>query len=471
MTTNESISELAIQLDRFAERLDPYDYQDQVEDTQSNIQQIRDDLATGHTAPFYDLLDTVIAESSEPAIVDIAKELRSQLDKITPSKQGVFIESPERKNEMADNTTQKQEEALYLLDDSLYLHLQETDGGYDYTLYDSSTLRLVDGGLMDWDTIAQSPVASPIGAARTEIFVLQGLQPEQVVACDLALLEEIHAAQIRYADSAIEKFVANYTADADQLIPDPTISTRRMNDYGYRGSDVYPLSEDRAMELIEHGVPVYHLFENGTKYPITKTRDILEYGGLYGVDRHVWELARDKLPPRDIEKRFLQRNEPVMAIYQLKDTADPDLGFRSFDRLDSPPKHEDYECVYTRGTHPDMPMATMLEQHFYTFNEDRPADFTGHSMSVSDIVGVRRNGELSFHYCDSFGFKALDQFLPENYLKSAEMSIEDDYGMIDGIINNGKAQPEKKDSVREQLKLPTDCPKKAVPPKKKERTV
>lgn len=246
---------------------------------------------------------------------------------------------------MPDNTPQKPEEALYLLDDNLYLYLQEAEGGYDYTLYDKDTLRLVDGGLMDWDTIAQSPVKTPIAAARTEIFVLEGLQPERVTACDLAVLEEIHAAQVQYADEAIEEFMVDFLADASHLIPDPPISTRRMNEYGYRGSDVYPLSEDRAMELIERGVPVYHLFENGTKYPITDTKDILVYGGLYGVDRHVWELARDKLPPRDIEKRFLQRNEPVMAIYQLKDTADPDLRFRSFDRLDTPPKHEDYESA------------------------------------------------------------------------------------------------------------------------------
>lgn len=178
----------------------------------------------------------------------------------------------------------------------------------------------------------------------------------------------------------------------------------------------------------------------------------------------------EQIPPLDIEKRFLERDEPVMAIYQLKETADPDIRFRSFDRLDNPPKHEDYDCIYVRGTHPEMSMATMLEQHFYTFNEDCPADFTGHSMSVSDIVGIRRDGKLSFHYCDSFGFKELEQFLPENYLKFVEMSMEDDYGMIDGIINNGKAEAVKteneRESVRETLKNPVTQSTKVTPKKK-----
>ena len=76
---------------------------------------------------------------------------------------------------------------------------------------------------------------------------------------------------------------------------------------------------------------------------------------------------------------------------------------------------------------------------------DTPGDFTGHSLSVSDIVVLKQQGSVSSHYVDSVGFVQLPAFLPDNYLKNAEMSMEDDYGMIDGIINNGpKEQPEVK---------------------------
>ena len=100
----------------------------------------------------------------------------------------------------------------------------------------------------------------------------------------------------------------------------------------------------------------------------------------------------------------------------------------------------------------------MLEQTYEKFNLDHPADFRGHSLSVSDIVAIRQNGIVSCHYVDSIGFQALPEFLkPENYLKNAEMAMEDDYGMIDGIINNGKADrikesAEQRPSVLEQLK-------------------
>ena len=104
---------------------------------------------------------------------------------------------------------------------------------------------------------------------------------------------------------------------------------------------------------------------------------------------------------------------------------------------------------------------------------------------------------LSYHYCDSVGFKELPDFQKENYLKAAEMSTEDDYGMIDGIINNGKqptaadleqqgksGQPislmdladavhrEKKPSVLEKLKdQPQQTHRKSKPRKSKEQEI
>ena len=62
-------------------------------------------------------------------------------------------------------------------------------------------------------------------------------------------------------------------------------------------------------------------------------------------------------------------------------------------------------------------------------------------MSVSDIVAIKQDGKVSCHYCDSFGFQQVPGFLPDNPLKNAEMTVEDDYGMIDGIINNGPKEP------------------------------
>ena len=63
-------------------------------------------------------------------------------------------------------------------------------------------------------------------------------------------------------------------------------------------------------------------------------------------------------------------------------------------------------------------------------------------MSVSDIVALNRDGVVTYHYCDSIGFRELPDFnKPDNHLRTAELSTEDDANMIDGIINNGPKQP------------------------------
>ena len=100
----------------------------------------------------------------------------------------------------------------------------------------------------------------------------------------------------------------------------------------------------------------------------------------------------------------------------------------------------------------------MLESLYTKFNIDHPEDFTGHSLSVSDIVALKTGGVVSCHYVDSVGFAELKDFLRAgNHLKNAEMTLEDDYGMIDGIINNGKAGAEReRPSVLEKLKAASD---------------
>jgi hypothetical protein len=99
---------------------------------------------------------------------------------------------------------------------------------------------------------------------------------------------------------------------------------------------------------------------------------------------------------------------------------------------------------------------------------NRPEDFRGHSLSVSDIVALKVDGVVSSHYVDSIGFQELPDFIRrENYLKNAEMALEDDYGMIDGIINNGSKQEmgDDRPSVLEQLKQLSAVDRAASTPK------
>ena len=221
--------------------------------------------------------------------------------------------------------------------------------------------------------------------------------------------------------------------------------------------------------------------------------------------------------------------ENSFSIYQLKG-GNETLDYR-FEPLDSihrnglSVKPENYELVY------EAPLTEKdnLESIYTRFNVDRPADFTGHSLAVSDIVVLHQDGKDTAHYCDRAGFSEVPEFLqpaqksrkiteriqtprgsfylcgmtreqmeadgygfhhasedgkylimangtqayavradaPEkdNPLRTAEMTLEDDYGMIDGVINNGRrgeelekarehaerTQPEKPHSNRDRL--------------------
>ena len=200
---------------------------------------------------------------------------------------------------------------------------------------------------------------------------------------------------------------------------------------------------------------------------IAKTADEI----ISDIDRNYAELMKERdseLHVDDVEQRFLNNPTDAMAIFQLKSDAPAELRFMGLAHLDSPPDKANYAAVYTQNLVPDDNTARILENFYCIFNEERPADFTGHSLSVSDIIALKREGVVSYHYCDSIGFVELPDFGKESPLKNAEMLLEDDYSMLDGRINNGQSAlaEDKKPSVLEQLKTKETTPKIPKSPKK-----
>ena len=171
-----------------------------------------------------------------------------------------------------------------------------------------------------------------------------------------------------------------------------------------------------------------------------------------------WDEVHGKDASQDKLTAFLDSTSDSYAILQLRRIPETfDVSFESLERLrrmGTEPNFDHYEVVYFDKLPPYTDQSVMLEQLYVKFNIDHPADFRGHSLSVSDIVALKTGGVVSCHYVDSFGFQELPGFMkPENYLKNAEMAMEDDYGMIDGVINNGKsAATEERKSVLQQLK-------------------
>ena len=162
---------------------------------------------------------------------------------------------------------------------------------------------------------------------------------------------------------------------------------------------------------------------------------------------------------RGLDNFEKDRGIGTYMVYQLKHTEENHLlRFEALDRLYAAGKTVDqsnYELVYAG---PFTPGET-LETIYRDLNVNHPEDYRGHSLSVSDVVVLREYGKDTAHYCDTIGFTEVPQFLnpqqsqeKENPLRTAEMTIEDDYNMIDGVINNGRRdEPQGKPSIRDRL--------------------
>lgn len=237
-------------------------------------------------------------------------------------------------------------------------------------------------------------------------------------------------------------------------MPDPAVTIADRDAYGYTENDMLPLSREKAAVLMEKDETVYLLHPGNGASMAFDMDDIDQHNGLFGIRREDWDSDREylelaeghELTDQELENSFLHNPADAFAIYQLKhDEATRDLRFEPLERVTAVGLTVDrgnYDLVYTAPLTPGQSQEETLDMLYEQFNFHHPADFTGHSLSVSDIVALRQNGAVSCHYVDSFGFAELPFFLkPENYLKNAEMAMEDDYDSIDGIINNGPKQP------------------------------
>ena len=232
------------------------------------------------------------------------------------------------------------------------------------------------------------------------------------------------------------------SAPDNGAVPDPAISVESMNAYGYTDSNMLPLTKERALELMERDVTVYMLHTDNTEAMAFDADEIRSFDGIFGVEVSEWETVKDRFAPQDYEKAFLDNPADSFAIYQLRDNDDTArLHYMNSEYLEKKGlsvQKENYAAVYAGNLDRRGDTQDKLNGLYETFNIRRPEDFRGHSLSVSDIAALKQNGVVSCHYVDSWGFKELPGFLkPENYLKNAEMAMEDDFGMIDGIINNG----------------------------------
>ena len=405
-----------------------------------------------------------------------------------------------------------QQEALFLIDDATYLHIQPCDSGWDYTLYDAASMKELDGGQLDMPELScMKAVLQICDDNDLDSTSLRRAPLSMVETLQEAAYEQMQAEASQVTASAQLPEAQEQALD-EYPMPDEQVSTPDMQEYGYSYDGMFPVTRERALELDAAGLTVYVLHEDNTESMVFDPQEIMDHGGLFGVDREEWEKSpqfHEKVMERqehqqEREQAFLSQNRDCFAIYQVSSDDPQNVRFMNLDWLKSHDisiDRSNYDLIYTAPLRESGTVPEQLEKLYQQFNLEKPVDFHSPSMSVSDIVAIKQDGKVSCHYCDSVGFTQIPGFLPENPLKNAEMAVEDDYGMIDGIINNGAKEPtvaeleqqarsgqpislmdlaaaahreerEKKKSVMEQLKSqPKAEHKKTAPKKSAEREI
>ena len=345
-----------------------------------------------------------------------------------------------------------QQEALFLIDDATYLHIQPCDSGWDYTLYDAASMKELDGGQLDMPELScMKAVLQICDDNDLDSTSLRRAPLSMVETLQEAAYEQMQAEASQVTASAQLPEAQEQALD-EYPMPDEQVSTPDMQEYGYSYDGMFPVTRERALELDAAGLTVYVLHEDNTESMVFDPQEIMDHGGLFGVDHEEWEKSpqfHEKVMERqehqqEREQAFLSQNRDCFAIYQVSSDDPQNVRFMNLDWLKSHDisiDRSNYDLIYTAPLRESGTVPEQLEKLYQQFNLEKPVDFHSPSMSVSDIVAIRQDGKVSCHYCDSVGFTQIPGFLPENPLKNAEMAVEDDYGMIDGIINNGAKEP------------------------------
>ena len=257
-------------------------------------------------------------------------------------------------------------------------------------------------------------------------------------------LAEKLAYQLEYAQQDVGLTIIDAQAEIDAL-PDPMIGLSEMREYGYTWNEMLPLTQEKALELFDHDLPVYLLHNDGSETTVEDRKQITEHDGIFGIEKGDWENERKlrsmqaELSDNQINKeaQLLYGSSDKYGIYQLKHN--PELNHLRFEGTESLKrmgitkdnfdviKPENYELIYV-GELSELQEQTQgetLEAIYEKFNIAHPEDYRGHSLSVSDIVILHQNGENSAHFVDSFGFTGLPDFMQTlEGVKELEAEIE-----------------------------------------------
>lgn len=201
------------------------------------------------------------------------------------------------------------------------------------------------------------------------------------------------------------------------------------------------VEKSEALEAFDQGEYVFDSPERGMMVPVRRS-DIsdADEGTFFRMQREEWKNYKNVQAEMDLvpavtsikEARLLLMQENSFGIYQVNpETKGREYEYMNFQFVEShnlSVDRGDYSLIYTGS----LQEGDTLDLLFERFNIERPEDFRGHSLSISDIVVMNREGEVKAYFVDSFGFQEVPEFLegmlmPDASLEQAVFRIADRY--------------------------------------------
>jgi hypothetical protein len=224
-----------------------------------------------------------------------------------------------------------------------------------------------------------------------------------------------------------------------------------------------PLTKSWALQFYDSNMTIYLLYSDNTEAMVLDREEIATHDGLFGIERGDWERSPEYAAKQAAvanaegkrEADLLYGDNPYnrenkFGIYQVRD----DLGeardfrfvpMRELEALGLPVERANYELVYTAPLLERIEFLSdrypALNKIYQDFNMNLPADYTARSVSVSDVIVLRHNGDISAFYVDSVGFKELTGFLGEETKRGQMMTQENERFGNNNIVDIAATSP------------------------------
>lgn len=209
---------------------------------------------------------------------------------------------------------------------------------------------------------------------------------------DLQETKKLVEALIEAAENPGIKNVQEIMEDAQaeiDFLPDNAVGLMQMHEFGYRNDSVLPLTMERAVALHHAGLPIYSLHEDGSSTLMNTELDILEAGGIFGVDARAWDsyLTMESVQEENKEKEMQAENISEEGILQEQNGNEQKEGMSE--------EYEEVEifempALFSNGriAENDVP------EGFYRYDLRGSGDDPGDPVSVESRVIVNHAGTI-----------------------------------------------------------------------------